>query len=529
MSGGGASPRAGRAGAATAGRVGARAVRLLACALLLCAPLRVAAQTPEPAAADYDAPAHWAMPWACDTGYRVTWEPAAHWANGKASGIAYDLGMPEGTPIYAPADGLARFLEDTRPYETNYGNYVELETAGGWVIRMAHLRDRVIGEREVTSGELLGYAGRSGVTQAHLHLELLLRDGSRLVRPDQASLGALFGLPIGAFVEDAIIVNASCPPRLALDAALRTSGNSSALGDTTEIALRLRNDSVVPCPLDSVQLLLTGPAGETLVAERPSAGEVPGKGTLEVRVPALLNASGLWRLSGVVCSTPQAIFRLEAPLDLLVRPAALRVGGLSLPSNVQTGARISLRVAIVNASASDHWVDALVVDGQQPDGVPWRATTDAPQRLPARTTTWVTLHCNSIPQRVGEWRASRLGYTQEGRTLYIAPLQQSLNVRGPELRITHMAVYRTGQRLNVMLRLTNVGTQPITPDTLELWGWLNGTDAYLTLERAALAPLAPQASTLVQLTTRLDEGATVQFVEGGYWMAGLYFRMGLPA
>ena len=506
----------------------ARAVQLLICALLLLAPSRLAAEPPAPTDPDYGAPSGWALPWDCDTGYRVTWEPAEHWAHGKATGIAYDLGMPEGTPIYAPTDGLALYQEDTRPYETNFGNYIELQAAGGWVIRLAHLRDRNIGERKVTRGELLGYSGRSGVPQAHLHLELLVRDGTKLVRPDSASLTALFGLPIEAFVEGAIIVNAACPPRLVLDAPLRIDNTTVALGDASEIAVALRNDSAADCPLDSVQLVLSGPLGETLVAERTSAGEVSGKSTLTVRVPVLPNAPGQWRVHSVICSTPQAIFRLDADFALQVRPATLRLGGLALPSTVQTGSHIGLRVAIVNAGTRDRAIDGIVVEGLQPDGVPWRAATAGAVQLPARSTSWVELSCANFPARVGVWQANRLGYVQDGSTFYLAPLQHGFDVVGPEIRITTMSVYRNGRHLNVLLRLTNVGTQTVMPDTLELWGWLNDSDAYVTLYQPTPAPLAPQATALVQLTTSLDQDATVQFVEAGYWVAGRHFAVGLP-
>ena len=57
----------------------------LACLLIggLAAPAGLQAAEP-----DYRIPAEMALPWACDTGHEVTWEPEDHWAQAKATGVA---------------------------------------------------------------------------------------------------------------------------------------------------------------------------------------------------------------------------------------------------------------------------------------------------------------------------------------------------------------------------------------------------------------------------------------------------------
>lgn len=505
-----------------------RLARLGICLLLLALVLPAAAHAEPASAPDYAAPARWRPPWDCDAGYRVTWEPADHWAHGKASGIAYDLALPEGAPIYAPADGNARFLLDTRPYETNYGHYIELETPDGWVIRMAHLRDLHLGEREVRTGELLGHAGHSGVMQTHLHLELLLRAGTRLERPDPQQLTMLFGLPITDFVEGAVIVNVACPPKLTLATPVRLARDVIELGEDVSAVVRLRNESATPCAVDTLQLILSGPENESLVAELTDAGTVAGRATLDVTVPISLNAAGLWTVRGVVCVTPRGTFRLDAHRGLIVRPAALRLMELDAPYSVDVGGRIRLTVAVVNLGPTDRTVADLVVEGQQPDGTPWCARAGEALTLAAGATTRVSLTCASVPQRTGTWQLRRFGVVYGGRTLYITPLHSSLAVCGPELRIDRMAAYRYDQRLIVHLWLSNVGTLSASPDAVELWGWLGESDAPVSLSVATPAPLAPQGSALVQLSTTLEAAGDVQFVEGGYWIDGVYYRMGLP-
>ena len=155
---------------------------------------------------DYRVPGGFVLPWACGQSYRVTWEPSGHWESGKATGVAFDFSLPEGTPLFAPFSGTASFHSDLRPLETTYGHYIDLiDETGFWLVRLAHLSEPQSGTRFVRTGDQLGYSGASGVTSPHLHLELLARQGSGWVAPDPGELTALYGLSRQQLTEGAYV------------------------------------------------------------------------------------------------------------------------------------------------------------------------------------------------------------------------------------------------------------------------------------------------------------------------------------
>jgi murein DD-endopeptidase MepM/ murein hydrolase activator NlpD len=97
------------------------------------------------------------------------------WVGGKQEmhrGI--DIADPQGTPIYAAADGtIVR-----REYSTSYGYVIYMKHNNGWHTRYAHLYSFAtlkLGD-EVKQGEVIGYMGNTGQSRGvHLHFEL--RDG----------------------------------------------------------------------------------------------------------------------------------------------------------------------------------------------------------------------------------------------------------------------------------------------------------------------------------------------------------------
>ncbi len=82
-----------------------------------------------------------------------------------------DYGLPEGTPVFASANGV---IEAT-PYDApGFGNYIKLVTEDGAQLFYGHLSSKIAtGGTRVKAGDLVGYSGNSGQsTGAHLHFEV---------------------------------------------------------------------------------------------------------------------------------------------------------------------------------------------------------------------------------------------------------------------------------------------------------------------------------------------------------------------
>ncbi len=508
-------------------RVKSSLVRMAGLCLLLVGlgmPMPVVAAEP-----DYALPARLVLPWPCSEGHRVTWDPEGHWTDHKATGIAFDFSMREGTPLYAPADGVAYFLQDERPLKTNFGNYIELAVEGGWLIRMAHLRDPQSGERAVRVGDLLGYSGSSGVPYEHLHLELLVRNGTQWVRPELTRLDRFFGLPLADFVQGTVIVNDGCPPRLALASPVGTIQEGVTLGDTVELLVLLRNDGLESLLLDAVQVSLSSPTGAPLVAETRGSWSVDGKGAAEVVVRARPDVAGTWHVRAVTCLTNGATRELPAEGVFTVAPSALRLVRISAPPTLEVGDRIVLEAEVENTGGEDLVLDDLLVEGVLPDGTPWRASANQESTIPASSVARFTLRSSTVPHKVGSWSISRLSYEREGQAFSIAKTDLVFQVLGPELVIDQVSVYPSGNRLEAFLTITNIGTHTALPDAIEVWGWRPDGEEHFSMIQDKVAPLAPGASALIRLGVDLDATpGEWQLVEAGSWVGGTYYRLELP-
>ena len=486
---------------------------------------------------DYDVPGRFALPWACGEGYRITWDPVGHWAHGKAKGIAYDFSMQEGTPLFAPVSGMAYFLLDERPFETNFGHYVEIVSEeGDWLVRLAHLCEAQSGERFVRAGELVGYSGSSGVPVEHLHLEVLVRQesgayqGSSWVCPDLDRLGRFFGLPMTDFVEGAIITNDGCPAQVLLDGEVRPLRKSTRLGEPVELVVPLRNDGLEPVTLDTVQVSLSTPAGDTIVAEARGKWSLDNKSACTARVSVQPTVAGEWSVGRITYEAGGVAYGLPAQGVLLVGPSPLRLVHVSTPSTVlDVGNRIVLDVRIENTGNDAIELDDLYVKGVSSTGLPWFASVGHGNALPAKSADEFTLYSLTVPQSVGLWRIQQIGYRREDEVFFFDRVDRSFTVVGPELVANDVKVYASPKTLNIFLNLTNIGTRVALPDAIEVWGWKPDGEHYFSAVNRCVAPLAPNESALIQLEVPLDEAEGVwRLVEAGYWIHGDYYRIAFP-
>lgn len=83
-----------------------------------------------------------------------------------------DYGMPIGTPIYAPADGVAYYVNNG--YNGGYGVMLKLEHSFGFSTFYAHLSKIAVQKGDfVRRGQVVAYSGNSGrSTGPHLHYEI---------------------------------------------------------------------------------------------------------------------------------------------------------------------------------------------------------------------------------------------------------------------------------------------------------------------------------------------------------------------
>lgn len=83
-----------------------------------------------------------------------------------------DFGLPIDTPIYAPADGVVYFANNS--YNGGYGIMVKLEHSFGFSTFYAHLNRIVVNKGDfVRRGQIIAYSGNSGrSTGPHLHYEI---------------------------------------------------------------------------------------------------------------------------------------------------------------------------------------------------------------------------------------------------------------------------------------------------------------------------------------------------------------------
>lgn len=87
-----------------------------------------------------------------------------------------DIGVPQGTEVYAAADGVVGFAgwQDPGNHKTGFGNYVRIEHENGYVTYYGHCSEVLVSSGEVVKqGQLIARSGSTGASSGpHLHFEV---------------------------------------------------------------------------------------------------------------------------------------------------------------------------------------------------------------------------------------------------------------------------------------------------------------------------------------------------------------------
>jgi hypothetical protein len=492
---------------------------------------------------DYALPATFALPWACGETRRLTWDPFGHWEHGKARGLAFDFSMESGTPIYAPLSGQAHFLRDERPFDTNYGHYIEIiDPSGWWMVRLAHLRDAQSGERWVEWGELIAYSGSSGATSAHLHVELLVRRGDAWVAPDWRALDRLFGVDTAHLIRP--------PEDGPVDGPIRVTGGICApwemvgpvaihppqlrVGERVEIVVPLRNKRPEPAPVGDMQLLLLTPDGEEhlLVVEDVLIDEVG-----ELRVDYWPEQAGRWCALEVLYEDGEQIARLtldgEPAACIEVLPSPLRVVGIG-PADAIWRVHEPLRVQVEVLNEDDEDVDVLwenlYIEGRDPHGLSWSASVSGVEGgLDPLANVLLTMQAARRPTRTGVWTIDRLGLMAGDQRIPLQQVEETITVVGPELQVRNLRTFAAPGRFVVFMDLVNVGTEAVAADVVEIWGWEPDGERSFAAAIETVPALAPGQAAYLRFEVYIEGRQGVwELVEGGYWADGVYIALRLP-
>jgi len=94
---------------------------------------------------------------------------------------AVDIKAPEGTPVYATADGMVRKVKQNHEEGVGYGRYIIIDHENGYSTLYSQLSKYNVKEgKEVKRGDVIGYVGSSGIsTGPHLHYEVM-KDGENV-------------------------------------------------------------------------------------------------------------------------------------------------------------------------------------------------------------------------------------------------------------------------------------------------------------------------------------------------------------
>lgn len=99
-----------------------------------------------------------------------------------------DLGVPEGTPIYAPVDGIVTRVDQdgVPPWGVGNGNAVRI-LGDGYAWSFMHLKVPMVGVRQaVYRGQIIGLSGSTGrATGPHLHLQTTEVQTGHAVDPEK--------------------------------------------------------------------------------------------------------------------------------------------------------------------------------------------------------------------------------------------------------------------------------------------------------------------------------------------------------
>ncbi len=101
------------------------------------------------------------------SGYKYRTDP---FTKKRAFHSGIDISCPEGTPIYAPADGVVV----KRAYSGGFGKMLEINHGDNMKTRYGHLSEFNVSKgSRVKRGDLIGYVGSTGRSTApHLHYEI---------------------------------------------------------------------------------------------------------------------------------------------------------------------------------------------------------------------------------------------------------------------------------------------------------------------------------------------------------------------
>lgn len=119
--------------------------------------------------------------------------------SGTHNGI--DFRAAPGTPVRAANDGIVVETGDTDKIcpGASYGKWILIEHRNGLSTLYAHLDlIKVVKQREVRAGELIGYSGSSGyATGPHLHFTVFVTSALKVADiPSKACKGAVFHMPV---------------------------------------------------------------------------------------------------------------------------------------------------------------------------------------------------------------------------------------------------------------------------------------------------------------------------------------------